>query len=214
MGYKKLSLDAGFKMYAPTFVSVGGTPISINSIIPSGEGVGGWGDVSIQIVGADGNNSAEYLWFTAENSGLERDGWLDGDAFATATFKDGDSLLIYSDNAINLQISGEVAYEEIPLQLDPGFTPIGNPRFQTVSIQDLIPSGDGVGGWGDVSIQIVGADGNNTAEYLWFTSENSGLSENCWLDGDAPATKTFDAGDAFLFYTDGGAAVTIPEYEP
>ena len=221
VGYKKLNLDAGFVMYTPMFVGIGGGSISIQDLKPSGEDVGGWGDVSIQIVDSDGNIDGEYAWYTSENSGRSADLWLDLNSEnldpANISFEDGDAFLLYSDNDVTLLCAGEVANVAVTKQIDAGFNSFGNSKHSATSIQALVPEGDDVGGWGDVSIQIVDPDGNIDGEYAWYTTENSGRNVDCWLDLNTenldPAVVTFAPGEAFLLYSDNAAEIEIPAFQ-
>ena len=213
VGYQKLDLAEGFKMYAPMFVAVGGGNISVQSVKPSGDDVGGWGDVQIQVVDGEGNISANYLWWTDENSGLGGDYWLDDDnEIATQVIADGDGVLVYSDAAVTLTCAGQVSLEPAPKALAAGFSGLGNSKLAAFDIQELIPAGEDVGGWGDVQIQIVDNEGNVSANYLWWTDENSGLGGDYWLDDDNEiATLNIAPGSAFLLYSDNPLSVEIPE---
>ena len=209
MGYQQKNVTSGYTLLTATFDDVGGSGVGIQNIVPSGD-IGGWGDVSIQLVDASGNWGNQYFYWTEENSGMD-DGWYDGDmALADISLGSGDGFMIASDNDAIITFSGEVNFSELTPSIVAGYTLLGNAKPVNVDIQDIVPQGENIGGWGDVSIQFVDSEGNWGKQYFYWTEENSGMDDG-WYDGDmALAEDTLTPADGFMVSSDNDGAVVIP----
>ena len=185
-------------MTTVTFAPISGNTIELQSLIPSGSGVGGFGDIVIQTMDADGNWAGEYSWWTEANSGLE-DGWYDVDfnwADVTLNYKQG--VMVQAGDDVVLTYSGAVATGTIETDAPNGYSMSGNATPVALSIQSITPVGDGVGGYGDIVIQTMDADGNWVGEYSWWTEANSGL-EDGWYDVDFNyAEVSINPGEGYM----------------
>ena len=199
VGYQEFSLNNGFGMTTMTFKPISGDTIPLQSLIPTGTGVGGYGDVAIQTMDAEGNWDGEYTWFTAENSGSV-DGWFDVNfelTDATVNYKQGLFVQTSADD-VKITYSGAVATGTIETAVPNGFSMSGNATPVALDLQSITPTGTGVGGYGDVAIQTMDENGNWDGEYTWFNAENSG-SEDGWYDADFNlAEKTIAPGQGIF----------------
>lgn len=182
VGYQTYSLNNGYGMTTVTFAPISGDTIPLQSLVPTGTGVGGYGDVAIQTMDADGNWDGEYTWYTAENSGTV-DGWFDVNfelAEVNVNYKQGLFVQTGADD-VKITYSGAVATGTIETDVPNGYSMSGNATPVALDIQSIKPVGAGVGGYGDVAIQTMDADGNWDGEYTWFNAENSGTVDG-WFD--------------------------------
>jgi len=198
VGYQEFAVNDGYGMTTVTFAPISGSTIELQSLIPSGAGVGGYGDIVIQTMDADGNWAGEYSWWTEENSGLA-DGWYDVDfnlAEVALNYKQG--VMVQAGEDVVLTYSGAVATGTIETDAPNGYSMSGNATPVALNIQSITPVGDGVGGYGDIVIQTMDADGNWAGEYSWWTEENSGL-ENGWYDVDFNyADVSINPGEGYM----------------
>ena len=89
VGYQEFNLNEGYGMTTATFAPVNGESISLQNLIPAGDGVGGYGDVVIQVMDSTGSWAGEYAWYTLAATGMP-DGWYDTEmslADATIAYK-------------------------------------------------------------------------------------------------------------------------------
>ena len=187
VGYQNKATASGFNFVTPTFDSVGGDGfIALQNIKIAGENITDAGD-NIQILDDGGATVATYYYMTAETSGLEADGWVDGDAWALADVKIpyGASILLDTSNAdVDLTFAGQVAEEDTEIESVAGFNFTGNNTPVEIGIQDILIQGENVTDAGD-NIQILDEGGATVATYYYMTAETSGLEADGWVDGDA-----------------------------
>ena len=206
-------------MITPTFTDAGtsdGT-YDIQKVKISDEaGSYGFGSEQIQVVGADGNVSATYTWFSKDISGADEDAWCD-DSMTPVTYPiaRGEAFLLYTEAEGLVTVSGAVSVgvelSEAAALLS-GFNGIGNASPIATDIQKIKISDEaGSYGFGSEQIQIVGTDGNVNATYTWFSKDISGAKEDAWCDDSlTPVTKTFKPGEGFLLYTEAEGTVELP----
>ena len=96
---------SGFNFVIPTFANIGGGSINIQDIKITG--ATDWTD-NIQILDEGGAGIAAYFYATAEQSGLEADGWLSEDlgSLADVDFEAGKGILIDTADVANVTIPG------------------------------------------------------------------------------------------------------------
>ena len=83
---------AGFNFVIPTFTPVAGGKVNIQDI--KIKDATDWSD-NIQLLDAGGATVATYVYASAAESGLEKDGWLnDSFELADITIKPGQGILI------------------------------------------------------------------------------------------------------------------------
>ena len=211
MGYLNSSVPSGYQMFTPAFEGISAT-YNLQEIVPSGDGLGGWGDVAVQVMNADGSWGGFYQYWTEDNSGVET-GWYDSEmnkADVTISPAIGVMVQIDSDD-VQLTTAGTVSSSDIEVSLPVGYTMLGNGTPVNVNVQDIVPFGDGLGGWGDVAIQFMNADGSWGGFYQYWTEDNSGV-EDGWYDGSMnKATDTLTPGLAVMLQCDSDdVKVTIP----
>lgn len=192
----------------PTFKTVNGGAIHIQDIKIAN--ATDWAD-NIQVLDEGGATVAAYLYATAEQSGLEADGWLSEDAgsLADVTFAPGQSILIDTADSAVLTFAGQVSTEDTVVETVPGFNFIGNNTPVAVNIQDF--KIEGATDWAD-NVQILDEGGATVSAYLYATAEQSGLEADGWLSEDAGslADVDFGPGMGILIDTADVATVTIP----
>ena len=183
VGYQEFNLNDGYCMTTVTFAPISGDTIALQSLKPTGDGVGGYGDVVIQTMNAAGEWAGEYSWWTEANSGLP-DGWYDVDfnsADVDIAYKQG--VFVQAGADVKLTYSGSVAEGTVITEVPSGYSMSGNATPVALDIQTITPTGEGVGGFGDVVIQTLNAAGEWAGEYSWWTEANSGLPDG-WYDVD------------------------------
>ena len=194
-------MNEGFGMTTPTFAPTAGTSISLQSLIPTGAGVGGYGDIVVQTMDEEGNWAGEYAWWTEENLGSPN-GWYDTSMTiteGTIDYKEG--MFVQAPAQTKFTYSGSVTKGTIETDLPMGFSMTGNATPIAVNIQSIIPAGDGVGGYGDVVIQTMNSAGEWAGEYAWWTEENLG-SPDGWYDADLnPASISIQPGEGVFVQT-------------
>ena len=86
----------------------------------------------------------------------------------------------------------------------------GNASPATVHLSEIVPTGD-VGGYGDISIQLMNADGSWGSQYIYYTTAGWGVP-NGWYDEDEQlADVALAAGNAFMLSCDNSdVSFTIP----
>ncbi len=192
------------------FVPVSGEKINIQDIKLSGDFTE-WND-SLQILDEGGASIAVYQYFTKETSGMNADGWQDGDTgkLAEHTLLPGQSILIDTDSSVSITYSGVVNTTDTVITSGAGFNFIGNNSPVPISIQDIKLSGDFTE-WND-SLQILDEGGASIAVYQYFTKETSGMNADGWQDGDTGklAEHTLLPGQGVLIDTASPCTITIP----
>ena len=205
VGYQTYKLNSGYGMTTSTFAPTGESGISLQSLIPAGAGVGGYGDVVIQRMNDSGEWSGEFAWWTKENLGGDAsDGWYDTEmnrANEEIGYKEG--LFAQAGEDVSLVYSGMVAQGTIETALPNGYSMTGNARPKELSIQEIIPQGTGVGGYGDIVIQTMNAEGSWDGEFAWWTKENlGGSAQDGWYDTEMNrADATIRPGEGFFVQT-------------
>ena len=212
VGYNTKTSNAGFTFYVPQFKDVGSASgVSIQSI-KLGEGATPWSD-NLQTMDSDAVAQTMYVYATADESGLEADGWLneDMDALADVTLLPGQGAIIATAAEITIQNAGEVSAAATVVSSVAGFTSLGNNSPVAISIQD-VKLGEGATSWSD-NIQFLDTDAVAQTMYVYATADESGLEADGWLneDLDALADVTIQPGEGFLIATaNADVSITLP----
>lgn len=212
VGYNTKTSNAGFTFYVPQFKDVGSAAgVNIQSI-KLGEGATSWAD-NIQIMDDDAVAQDAYYYATADESGLEADGWLnaDMDALADVVLAPGQSAIIATAAEITIQNAGEVSAAATVVSSVAGFTSLGNNSPVAINIQD-VKLGEGATSWND-NIQFLDTDAVAQDAYYYATADESGFEADGWLnaDMDALADVTIQPGEGFIVATaNAGVSITLP----
>jgi len=210
VGYQTKDTVVGFNFVIPTFAPVNGTATGVNIQDIKIEGATDWAD-NIQVLDAGGAAIAGYFYATAEESGLEADGWLSEDlgSLADVTLQPGQSILINTEDTAKITFAGAVSTEDTVVETVVGFNFVGNNTPTSLNIQDITI--EGATDWAD-NIQILDEGGAAIAGYFYATAEESGLEADGWLSEDlgSLAEVTLEAGQGILVNTEAEAIVTIP----
>ena len=99
VGYLTKESVAGFNFYAPMFEPIDAAEGIDIQKIKLGDGAESWAD-NIQILDEGGSTIAQYYYATADESGLEEDGWLtEGlDALATVSLDSGLGIIVETES--------------------------------------------------------------------------------------------------------------------
>lgn len=201
-------------MITPTFTEVSGGSYSIQNVKPSGDEIGGWGDVNIQFIDEQGNWSDQYFWWTADmGAPAGVDGWYDGDELATVSIPTAKGFVLSSDDGAGVvTVAGAVDFEQKSIDMFQGYNGAGNSKPVAVDIQKIVPTGDSVGGWGDVNIQFIDNGGNWSNQYFWWTADmGAPAGVDGWYDGDELVAAEIAPGAGFVLSSDeGDCKLTIP----
>ena len=189
VGYAQSGLQNGATMVAPQFLPVDGVALSLDSLSPTGEGTSD--SVEIQTLDAAGRTVTAYTW---NDWASDKACWVNGDfePVTGVTFAPGQGLWVSgASTAQGLQSVGKVGSADVLVQLRSGATATGNPFPVSVSLNDIVPEGDGLSD--AVEIQTLDAAGRTVDAYTW---NDWASSEPCWVNGDfEPVTGvTFAAG--------------------
>ena len=90
-------------------------------------------------------------------------------------------------------------------------TPSFSGMTEEYSIQDIVPGGDNVWGYGGEGLEIVDSEGNSTETFIWWAN-GMGAEGDGWYDMENNLSKrTIPAGTGFLMNIPGGDfTVAIP----
>lgn len=215
VGYQTKQTVSGFNFLAPTFEPVDGTGyINIQDIKISGENMTDSVD-NLQILDEGGATTATYFYMTKETSGLEADGWVDGDLWALTdvSLPCGAGVLIDTANdGVDVTFAGQVSTTDTEVESVTGFNFTGNNSPAVINIQDILIVGENVTDSVD-NLQILDEGGATIATYFYMTKETSGLEADGWVDGDlwALADMTIEPGQGVLIDTaNDGVIISIP----
>ena len=211
VGYQMTDSVAGFNFYSPMFKPVGADAVKIQAI-KLVEGATAWAD-NIQVLDEGGATIAQYYYATADESGLDDDGWMtpEGDALADVTLAAGQSVIVETSDVAVIQNAGEVARVASDITGVAGFNFVGNSSPANISIQQ-VKLGEGATSWAD-NIQILDEGGATVAQYYYAAAEESGLDSDGWMtpEGDALAEITLKPGQGIIVETaEAGVKITLP----
>lgn len=105
VGYQTVSCAAGFTVFSPTFLTVGGTPFTYKDITGTME----WAD-NLQFFDANGDVVFTATWQTMDMMGVP-DGWYDGDlnSLAATVIPAGQGFFLSTASAgVTLQIPSPI----------------------------------------------------------------------------------------------------------
>ena len=135
-------------------------------------------------------------------------GWYDDDGLANVTFEHGQGLWVAAaDSNTTLTFAGKVSTSDVVVVLQSGATATANVMPTSVSIQDIVVTGDA--GEGDVNIQTLTSTGRTLAMYTYYAADvfDDGMPVG-WYDDDGLADVTFEAGQG-LWVAAGSSSTTI-----
>lgn len=214
VGYQDVSVPNGSSMRTSTFKAINGS-YKISDIKVTG--AVGAGSDTIQKINADGSWGDLYYYFTLDGSGWLEDGWYLSDGATPVSDTDvigvGEAFIVTAGSDFSFTFSGEVIPGQPTVEVDVGYSIIGNPTPVPVKLSDIAVSGI-VGAGGDTA-QKINADGSWGELYYYFTMEGSGWLEDGWYlsDGATPVSDTdkLEAGESMIFNTQSGATLKFPK---
>ena len=194
-------------MITPCFETVGGGEYPIDNLLLNNVPDC---DANLQVVNADGSWGTMCFWFNAW--GDLPAGWFadaDGTIPANIQLKPGQSVFFYTKAiGASAQSAGQVP-GVITLDLDTGYSMIGNGSPVPVAIDDILL--ENVADC-DANLQVVNPDGSWGTMCFWFNAWGN-LPAGWFADADGtiPAGITLQPGQSVFFYTKAsGAKVSIP----
>ena len=172
-----------------------------------------WSD-NLQILDEGGATIETYTFATAEESGCEKDGWLNGDAeyVDNVTIPYGLGILIDSANDSSVTFAGQVATADSEITAVAGFNFTGNNSPVEINLQDIKLDASTAESWSD-NLQILDEGGATIETYTFATAEESGCEKDGWLNGDAEYVEniTIAPGQGILIdIANEGTIITIP----
>ena len=209
VGYQTKETVSGFNFVIPSFVPVSGGKVNIQNIKISN--ATDWSD-NIQILDEGGATIETYFYASAEQSGKEKDGWLnDSGELADVTLEPGQSILLDTADVAVITFSGEVSTVDTVVETVPGFNFVGNNTPVDINIQDFTIAN--ATDWSD-SIQILDEGGSTIETYFYASAEQSGKEKDGWLnDSGELAGKNLLPGTGVLLDTADVTTVTIPSVD-
>jgi hypothetical protein len=206
VGYQTVSCPAGFTVFAPTFLTVGGTPFTFKDITGSME----WFD-NLQFFDSTGDVNFTAYWQTVDTAPGGIAGWYDGSdqPLANTEIPAGQAFFISLANAGTVTVKGQVNASPVTVTSAAGFTVTGNCMPKNVKYGDLVVTGIE---WFD-NIQFFDATGDVNFTAYWQTVDTAPGGIAGWYDGsDQPLANTFiPAGQGFFLATaNAGVTVQIP----
>ena len=212
VGYQTKDTIPGFNFLAPTFTPVDGSGnVNLQDIKLNSATAESWTD-NLQILDEGGATTEMFIYATAEESGLEADGWLNGDGeLATVTIPYGAGILADTANETSITFSGAVATEDSVITAVAGFNFTGNNTPVGINIQDIKLDATTAESWTD-NLQLLDEGGATIEMFIYATAEESGLEVDGWLNGDGElADVTIEAGQGVLIdVANDGTEITIP----
>ena len=206
-------------MITPCFEVVGGGNYAIDSFVV--EGVND-GDATVQVVNPDGSWGTLGLWLNEytdpDTNEVYPAGWftdLSGATPADIALKPGQAVFFNTGSSIAKAMSAGQVSGTITVNLDTGYSMIGNATPVAVAIDEITLQGVADG---DATVQVVNADGSWGTLGLWLNEytdpDTNEVYPAGWftdLSGTTPADITLEAGQSVFFNTGAtGAKATIP----
>ncbi len=183
-------------MTGATFLPVTGSGVDIQSIIPAGDNINS-GDVNIQTLNAFGQTVDTYIYYgEGEFDDGAAAGWYTDDGLADVSFAPGQGLWVAAPNGdTTITYSGTVGKADVSVELfQGGSTATANMMPVSISIQDIIPTGDNIDS-GDVNVQTLNAFGQTVDTYIYYgEGEFDDGAAAGWYTDDGLANVTFDPG--------------------
>ena len=214
VGYQTKTTVPGFNFLAPTFTPINGTGnVNIQDIKLDSTTAESWSD-NLQILDEGGATVSTYGYATAEESGFDKDGWLDeeGNYAENITIPYGAGILIDSANDSSVTFSGQVSDTDSEIVSVAGFNFTGNNTPVEIDIQDIKLDAATAESWSD-NLQILDEGGATIATDGFATAEESGFEKDGWLDGDgnyAENVKLAPGQGVLIDIANEGTIITIP----
>jgi len=198
VGYAQNGLRSGATMITPQFVPVDGTSkIALEDLTVTGDDIDTDGNISIQTLDANGMTVDSYMYLDWGDP----KGWCD-DSYTVVedvTFDVGQGLFTTgTGTGAAIQYAGKVGKDDVIVQLRAGATSSGNPFPVAIALQDILPEGDDIDTDGNISIQVLDANGMTVDSYMYLDwGDPKG-----WCDDSYTVVEgvTFPAGQG-LFIT-------------
>ena len=200
-------------MTAATFVPISGDGVGIQQILPAGDGIE-YGDINIQTLDAFGGTIDTYTYYGAE----EYDegsiaGWYTDNGLANVDFAPGMGLWVAGLDGATLTFSGKVGTADVVIALRQGSTATANMMPVAVTIQDILPAGDGIE-YGDINIQTLDAFGGTIDTYTYYGAEEYDEGSIAgWYTDNGLANVNFAPGMGLWVAGLDGATITFPAPE-
>ena len=205
VGYHTKALSAGYNLYAPVFTTIGSNKVSnLNAI----KGNFTEGDV-VEFLDNTANQVAGYTWLLAADNYSGVDGWCDATPVVISTnIPQGVSLLIASQNPVNIIHSGEAADVSVPVNVHSGYVVVGNGTPTTRTLSQITFSGSITEG--DV-IEFLDNTANQIVGYTWLLAGDNYSGIDGWCDSTPVVVNpTITPGEGILLATQNGCVMTIP----
>ena len=190
-------------MTSAQFAPISGTGINIQDIVANGEDLS---YVAIQTLDSAGRPAETFTW---NDWMYEEACWVDDDLNqASRVFSPGAGMWIYGVDGYNIQTAGKVETSDVVVTLADGFVAVGNPFPVSVSIQDIVATGDDLS---YVAIQTLDSAGRAAETFTW----NDWMYESpCWVDDELnQTTRTFAPGEGVWVYGVAGYTLRFPAPE-
>ena len=202
VGYAQSGLTSGFTLSSSQFLTVrSGTGTELQSIKPTGDGTSDC--VSIQTLDFAGRAVDTYTWCDWAGDSGDQEAWSDGsgEIIEGVTFAPGQGLWVYGASAEQgIQTAGKVGTDDVQVTLCSGFVAVGNPFPVAISLQDIVPTGDGTSDC--VSIQTLDFAGRAVDTYTWCDWAGDSGDQEAWSDGSGEIIEgvTFAPGQGLWVY--------------
>ena len=184
VGYAQSGLKLGGTLATPQFINIGnenGMPIS--ALVPTGEDT--YNNIAVQTLDAAGYTVDSYAWTDAGGESWDQIGWVDDEnnIVTDVTFAPGQALWVQgSSSAQSLQTAGKVGTSDVTVQLKLGGTLAGNPFPVSITIGDLVPTGEDT--YNNVAVQTLDAAGYTVDSYAWTDAGGESWDQIGWVDDE------------------------------
>lgn len=204
VGYQTVSCASGFTVFAPTFLTVGGTPFTFKDIKGTMEVAD-----NLQFFDEVGNVNFTATWYTMETLGVP-DGWYDDslNPLADTEIPAGQAFFVSLASAGSITVKGEVNKNAVTVTSVAGFTVAGNCMPKGVTYGSLVVTGIEVAD----NLQFFDEVGNVNFTATWYTMETLGVPDGWYDDSlNSLATTEIPAGQGFFLSTaNAGVTIQIP----
>lgn len=184
VGYAQSGLRFGGMLATPQFLNIGNTTSTpITALIPTGDDT--YNNVSIQTLDPAGYTVDSYAWTDAGGESWDQIGWVDDEnnIVEDISFEPGQALWVQGASTTKgLQTAGKVGTADVAIRLRFGGTLAGNPFPTSITIGDLLPTGEDT--YNNVSIQTLDAAGYTVDSYAWTDAGGESWDQVGWVDDE------------------------------
>ena len=200
VGYANKTLQNGFVATGANFVNANGAPMNLNDLKVVGYTDSSVEEVFLSKLDANGYAVGDILWAWIDLDDPDEGkfyGWYsDLGEGSDESLDIGEGVWIQApSSAFSIQVSGQVYDQDLPIQLQQGFTMCANPApIATLNLNSAIISGYTDSSVEEVFLSKLDANGYAVGDILW-----------AWLDLDDP-----DEGTFYGWYSDLGEGSDEP----